>query len=326
MYASPTELMSIGRGDDAVRVNFNLYAPVMYDLNNTSYYVDPASTTILNEVGWGNAATRTQTKNDAGAIGTAKSGFYETSVPSPAANWYPGASSWQHLLDVRHSNTGNNYSMQIAGSFFDQNFWVRKTNNNGAQPWSKMMTDKDIYTEYIQWGRTDCPATSSVSVIYSGYAASGNYGHSGSGANMLCLAPNPSWSGAVYNSGNQNGGLIYGVEFETSGYGVSTLTGLHDRDARCARCLVTGNSVSIMVPGTVDCPSGWTRQYWGYLMSTHYTQTKSEFVCVAYNAEATGSTANHNGALWYPVEAEMGSLNGSGQVQDREVVCSVCTR
>ncbi len=45
-----TEAFSIGKGDDHVRVNNNLYAPIMYDLNNTAYYVDPASTSVLNTI------------------------------------------------------------------------------------------------------------------------------------------------------------------------------------------------------------------------------------------------------------------------------------
>jgi hypothetical protein len=74
------------------------------------------------------------------------------------------------------------------------------------------------------------------------------------------------------------------------------------------------------------CPSGWTREYFGYLMATHYTHAASEFVCVDVNPEATGSTANHNGNLWYPTEAECGSLPCGPYVQDRELGCAVCTK
>lgn len=47
---SPTEIFSIGEGDNYVRVNDRLYSPIMYDLNNGSYYVDPASTSYMNTV------------------------------------------------------------------------------------------------------------------------------------------------------------------------------------------------------------------------------------------------------------------------------------
>lgn len=98
---------------------------------------------------WGNSGTRSETRDDAGLMG-GRSGFYETSAPAPAANWYTGASGWQHLLETRHSNTGNNFAMQIAGSFFDQDFWVRKTNNSATTAWAKMLTTANISTNAIQ--------------------------------------------------------------------------------------------------------------------------------------------------------------------------------
>lgn len=45
----------------------------------------------------------------------------------------------QDLLDVRHSNPTNNFAMQFSGSFFDQELWFRKVNNNPSQPWSKVV-------------------------------------------------------------------------------------------------------------------------------------------------------------------------------------------
>ncbi|HPD23730.1 MAG TPA: hypothetical protein PK285_04925, partial [Bacteroidales bacterium] len=95
---------------------------------------------------WGNAGVRTETRDNAGLQGDAgaRSGFFETSAPSPAANWPSGASSWWHLLDVRHSNNSNNYAMQFAGSFFDQRLFFRKTNNNPAQPWSEIVTTNTL--------------------------------------------------------------------------------------------------------------------------------------------------------------------------------------
>jgi hypothetical protein len=93
---------------------------------------------------FGNNLSRTETRNDAGLQGSAgaQSGTFETSAPAPSANWYTGASSYQHLLDMRHSNLNNNYAMQIAGSFFDQDFYGRKTNNNPAQPWRRFVMER----------------------------------------------------------------------------------------------------------------------------------------------------------------------------------------
>ncbi len=88
---------------------------------------------------FGNSNQRTESRDNAGLQGNAgaQSGFFETASPS---NYPAGASSWWHLIDCRHSNTGNNYAMQLAGSFFDQRLYFRKTNNNAAQPWVEITT------------------------------------------------------------------------------------------------------------------------------------------------------------------------------------------
>ncbi|MDI3321394.1 hypothetical protein [Pinibacter soli] len=89
---------------------------------------------------WGNNNSRTEGRDDAGLQGNAgaRSGFFETYNP---INFPSGASSFWHLLDVRHSNSANNYAMQFSGGFFDQNFYCRKVNNNPAQPWSRILLE-----------------------------------------------------------------------------------------------------------------------------------------------------------------------------------------
>ena len=176
-------------------------------------------------------------------------------------------------------------------------------------------------TTYVRWGRTTCPANSTV--VYSGYVAGKNYTHSGSGTNTLCLTDAPTWGD--FNSGNQNGALLYGAEFETSGYGLSSLNSRHDYDARCVVC-ETARSTTLMVPGTQVCPSGWTLQYSGYLMGNQYQQASSEFICMDANPDLTGSPNNDNGTLFYPTEAECGSLPCLPYVQDRELTCAVCAK
>ena len=109
---------------------------------------------------WGNAGSRTETRDDAGLSGaTARSGFYETTSPAPAANWPLGATGWWHLLDVRHSNISNNYAMQFAGSFNDQKVYFRKTNNSATTPWTKIMTASD-YASGISYDYSTTALTS----------------------------------------------------------------------------------------------------------------------------------------------------------------------
>jgi hypothetical protein len=99
--------------------------------------------------------SRTESRADAGLQGNsgAQSGFFQTSAPSPSANWptatpsyaagFDGAGnaqSWWHLLDVRHSNDANNYAMQFAGGFFDQKLYFRKTAGAANTAWSEVLT------------------------------------------------------------------------------------------------------------------------------------------------------------------------------------------
>lgn len=97
-------------------------------------------------------SSRTETRADAGLQGSAgaQSGFFQTSAPAPAANWPVGAGSWWHLIDSRHSNDANNYALQIAGSFFDQNLYFRKTNGAANTAWSQVLTVGSASTGYIQ--------------------------------------------------------------------------------------------------------------------------------------------------------------------------------
>ncbi len=89
---------------------------------------------------WGDYDSRTERRNDAGLQGNAgaKSGFYDTPTP---VNFPSGANNWWHLLDIRHVNPANNFAMQFAGSFFNQDLYFRKTNDNAVQPWSRVLIE-----------------------------------------------------------------------------------------------------------------------------------------------------------------------------------------
>ncbi|AYN00622.1 hypothetical protein [Chryseobacterium sp. 3008163] len=91
----------------------------------------------VSDLAYGEAGTNTLNRDNAGASGEGvRSGFHQTSSP---INYPAGASSWWHLLDVRHSNVNNNYAMQVAGSFYDQDLWYRKTSNDATQAWRKII-------------------------------------------------------------------------------------------------------------------------------------------------------------------------------------------
>ena len=91
------------------------------------------------------------------------SGFYQTSSGTTGEGWPVNDGTWQHLIACTHANDSNYYSMQIAGSFYDQNLYFRKTNGNGTTGWRQILTDQNIssyasarmpeYVYYWVWGR-----------------------------------------------------------------------------------------------------------------------------------------------------------------------------
>jgi len=110
------------------------FSQVGIGTTNPQYTLDLAAGTF----GFGSSNVRTETRNDAGISGAngAQSGFFETSAPT---NYPAGSSSWWHLIEARHSNNSNNYALQIAGSFFDQDLWFRKTNDSGTTAWTQLL-------------------------------------------------------------------------------------------------------------------------------------------------------------------------------------------
>lgn len=115
-------------------------------LYSTGSYANPPWLTSL---GWskltGAPADWFHTAGLSGAnrpIENALSGSHEAffSTPNQHPGWPVGANSWWHLINSRHNNMGSYYALQIAGSFFDQNLWMRKTNNSNSTSWSQILT------------------------------------------------------------------------------------------------------------------------------------------------------------------------------------------
>lgn len=121
---------------------------------------------------------------------------------------------------------------------------------------------------------------------------------------------------------------MYGAEYEIN-YAYSPFkSNLHDHDVPCAVCYVRSRVSQLMIPARNDCPSGWTEEYHGYLMSWHHGHKKSgDFICIDTDAEFVhGSKANRDGALLYLVEGQCGSLPCLPYFNGRELTCAVCTK
>lgn len=177
---------------------------------------------------------------------------------------------------------------------------------------------------YTRWGKTTCPCTATL--VYGGYMAGSWYRNTGGGSNYLCLPKTPEYS--TYVSGDGGSGLN-GVEYEVA-QGPLYSRGVNQHEAPCAVCDVPQRSRQLMIPAKVNCPSGWTREYYGYLMAGGSSRTteRMSFVCVdRYPEVVPGSYQNKDAsAPLYHVEATCHTLPCSPYNDYKELTCVVCTK
>ena len=178
-------------------------------------------------------------------------------------------------------------------------------------------------TVYVRWGHDQCPSTAQL--VYSGRAGGSHYTHSGSGSNPQCLPLDPNFLTAI--SGNQLRAYMYGAEYETNTNSNSYLHGRQESDVPCAVCHVSNRTAVYMVPAKYTCPTGWTREYYGYLMGQYYNYHSHQFTCidVAFKS-VVGSSADNEGLLFYFVEGRCGSLPCPPYDNTKELSCAVCTK
>lgn len=149
--------------------NYNSYSPTLTGGNASGTWGISIS---------GNAATATTATSAVNPTfsgdSTAKdnittrtdSGFYESSTGTVGEGWPRDDNTWQHMIACTHSNDANYYSMQLAGGFFTQQWFLRNTNGNGSTGWSEILTSSNY---------------SSFSLPTSGGTVSGDITMSGTG-------------------------------------------------------------------------------------------------------------------------------------------------
>ena len=180
-------------------------------------------------------------------------------------------------------------------------------------------------TTYVRWGRKKCPGNGSETT-YDGFAAGSYFNDYGGASSMLCLTPEPEFEN--YDDAKLNaGGRIYGTEYGNSKPNLFTKS-KYQQDVPCAVCEVKRRSSTMMVPGRKTCYPGWTREYWGYLMTGSYThKAGKDYYCVDGQPETlfAGATGVAGSYLFY-VEGRCGSLYCPPYEDGRELTCVVCTK
>ena len=114
---------------------------------------------------------------------------------------------------------------------------------------------------------------------------------------------------------------VYGAEYQ------SPLEGTQDHNVPCAVCYVSSRDTVLMIPAKTSCPTAWTREYYGYLMSAAYAHQRSNYECVDEDQESiAGSHENTNGALFYHVEANCNGMPCPPYDFEKELNCVICKK
>jgi len=177
---------------------------------------------------------------------------------------------------------------------------------------------------YTRWGNTSCPNVSGTELVYAGRAGGTWYQHKGGAANYLCMPDDPNY--LRYRPGVQGYSSVYGAEYET--YAGFPLSAVLNYNVPCAVCYASTRGAVTMVPAKTLCPSTWTLEYSGYLMSNYKGYGHATmYECVDKNPDSVpGTAADTNGALFYHVEANCNGMACPPYDPQKELTCAVCTK
>ena len=76
---------------------------------------------------------------------------------------------------------------------------------------------------------------------------------------------------------------VYGAEYQTSG---GPLSAVYDHNVPCAVCYASTRVAVTMIPAKTQCPSTWTLEYSGYLMSDYRGHAPTMYECVDKNPDS----------------------------------------
>ncbi len=189
---------------------------------------------------------------------------------------------------------------------------------NGPPGTSGAPAPKSGGVVYTRWGKTTC--RDGANLVYAGVMAGSNHLNSGGGTTRLCMPNNPDYT-LSFISGVQSYSPLYNVEYQ------NTIRN-HAHDIPCAVCVVPTKDLVLMVPGKSSCPAGFTREYYGYLMSerAHTAHKRSTFECVDKDLESVPGSSQQKGYAWFGhVEAVCNALACPPYNNYKEINCAMCS-
>ena len=175
---------------------------------------------------------------------------------------------------------------------------------------------------YIRWGRTTCPNISGTELVYKGIAAGSHFLQRGGGSQYLCLPHEPKYSN--FRNGVGGHSPLFGVKYRPMGGPLPSK--VHNRNVPCAVCC-TSRSKLFMLPARDECPTTWTLEYSGYLMTEHRYHHRKSFECVDKKPEFLQIPgAALIGAFFYHTEATCNGIPCPPYDRQKELTCAVCTK
>ena len=175
---------------------------------------------------------------------------------------------------------------------------------------------------YTRWGKNSCPSVSGTELVYAGRAGGTHYSHRGGAANYLCMPDDPDY--LRYQPGVQGFSYVYGTEYESRS---GPLSAVNNHNVPCAVCYASMRVAVTMIPAKTRCPSTWTLEYSGYLMSDYIHHHRTMYECVDKNPDSVpGSASSTDGALFYHVEANCSGMACPPYDPQKELTCAVCTK
>ena len=180
---------------------------------------------------------------------------------------------------------------------------------------------------YVRWGRTVCPQNQGTELVYSGRAGGSWWSKTGGATNHLCMPDNPDY--LQYASGVQGYNYVYGVEYYIAAG--QPLYDVTEHNAPCAVCRAVSRCSLLMIPAKTQCPTNWTIEYVGYLMSAAQVHAlPTEYQCVDKDPESVpgldGIGWNSGSGTFSHVEASCNGMACPPYEAWKELTCVVCTR
>ena len=171
---------------------------------------------------------------------------------------------------------------------------------------------------YTRWGKATC--RNGTDLVYAGVMGGSLHAAVGGGTTRLCMPVDPEYN-LPFITGTQTYSTLYQVEYQETVASANS-------EIPCAICVVPTNELVLMIPAKTSCPTAWTREYYGYLMSerVHTGHRRSTFECVDKDLDSFGTAQVAAGGLMGHVEAACNPYSCPPYDAEKELNCVVCTK